>query len=563
MESTLVGWDWLVIAVYFGAIGGIAWWTSRRNTNTQEYFLAGRNIGFFAIGCSLLASNVGSEHIVGLAGQGATTGMAMAHWELHAWIIVLLAYFFVPFYYRSGVFTVPEFLEKRFDTRCRWVLSLVSLLAYILTKVSVTVYAGALVFQTLLPDAFGSPQGAFWAGALGTVVITGIYTVFGGMRAVVYTESLQTIVFLVGSSVVTFIGLSQLGGWNELRETLQPHAAQFAFWRPLSDPDFPWLGIMIASPIVGVWYWCTDQYIVQRTLIGKDLATARRGALFGGLLKIAPVFIFLVPGMIGFALHEKGLISMPLIPDGEKMVFNGDQVFPTLVTTLLPAGLRGLVVACLLAALMSSLASLFNSAATLFTVDIYEKIFPGRPEKHLVFVGRMATCVVVGLGVLWIPVMARVSGGGLYQYLQSVQGYLAPPITAVFLLGLGWGRINRQGALWGLSAGFLLGLTKLTIQAFFGVSKINEYPLLTAIGDFNFLYATGILFAVSMAITTGVSLIYPAPDKKKIQGLTYASVREVAADELKASWDLGNRILTTVILLLVASIYLYFSFWLR
>jgi len=252
-----------------------------------------------------------------------------------------------------------------------------------------------------------------------------------------------------------------------------------------------------------------------------------------------------------------------LIRAGEKMVFNGDQVFPTLVTSLLPAGLRGLVVACLLAALMSSLASLFNSAATLFTVDIYEKIFPGRPEKHLVFVGRMATCVVVGLGVLWIPVMARVSGGGLYQYLQSVQGYLAPPITAVFLLGLGWGRINRQGALWGLSAGFLLGVTKLTIQTVFGVSKINEYPLLTAIGDFNFLYATGILFAVSMGITTGVSLLYPAPDKKKIRGLTYASVREVAADELKASWDLGNRVLTTVILLLLASIYLYFSFWLR
>ncbi len=326
---------------------------------------------------------------------------------------------------------MPEFLERRFDSRCRWVLSLVSLTAYILTKVSVTVYAGALVFQTLLPDTFGSPQAAFWVGALTTVVLTGIYTVFGGMRAVIYTESMQTLIFIFGSSFITYFGLQKLGGWGELIVTLKPHADQLALWRPLSDPEFPWLGVMIASPIVGIWYWCTDQYIVQRTLAAKNLATARRGALFGGLLKVAPIFIFLIPGLIGFALHSKGLLAIPLKPGAEGgMIFNGDQVFPTLVTGLLPAGFRGLVVACLIAALMSSLASLFNSAATLFTVDIYEKLFPGRSQGHLVGVGRIATVVVTILGILWIPVMARVSGGGLYQYLQSVQGYLAPPITA-------------------------------------------------------------------------------------------------------------------------------------
>ncbi len=560
--QTLVTLDWIVIAGYFGVISLIAWWSSLRQNTTKDYFLAGRHVGFFAVGCSLLASNVGSEHIVGLAGQGATSGMAMAHWELHAWIMVLLAYFFVPFYYRSGVFTVPEFLEKRFNARARWILSLVSLTAYVLTKVSVTVYAGALVFQTLLPETFGSPEAAFWVGAVSTVVLTGLYTVFGGMRAVIYTEAMQTMIFIVGASMVTFFGLSALGGWGELKNILAENSAQFSLWRPLSDPEFPWLGVMIASPIIGIWYWCTDQYIVQRTLTAKDLATARRGALFGGLLKVAPVFIFLVPGMIGYALHSKGLIAIPMKEAAGSYVFNGDQVFPTLVTTMLPAGIRGLVVACLLAALMSSLASLFNSAATLFTVDMYEKLRPGRSEKHLVAVGRLATGVIVVLGILWIPVMARVSGGGLYQYLQSVQGYLAPPIAAVFLLGLTWRRINAHGAVWGLGCGFVLGMGKLTVQTFFGSGKMESPAFLAAVGDFNFLYATGLLFLVSIAIVIAFSLATAPPGEDKWRGLTYWSIREIAGEELRRSWDWGNKLLATVVIGLVLAVYLYFSFWL-
>jgi SSS family solute:Na+ symporter len=560
--QTLVTLDWIVIACYFSVIGLIAWWSSRRQNDTEDYFLAGRNVGFFAVGCSLLASNVGSEHIVGLAGQGATTGMAMAHWELHAWIMVLLAYFFVPFYYRSGVFTVPEFLEKRFNAKARWILSLVSLTAYVLTKVSVTVYAGALVFQTLLPDTFGSPEAAFWVGALCTVIITGIYTIFGGMRAVVYTEAMQTVIFIIGASMVTYFGLSLLGGWGELQATLKANAHQFALWRPLSDPEFPWLGVMIASPIIGIWYWCTDQYIVQRTLAAKDLATARRGALFGGILKVAPIFIFLVPGMIGYALHTKGLISIPMKEEAGTYVFNGDQVFPTLVTSMLPAGIRGLVVACLLAALMSSLASLFNSAATLFTVDMYEKLRPGKSQKHLVMVGRIATCVVVVLGILWIPVMARVSGGGLYQYLQSVQGYLAPPITAVFLLGLAWKRINAHGAVWGLGIGFILGMFKLTVQTFFGANKIAHPAILATIGDYNFLYATGLLFFISIVVILAASLLTAPPAEEKWRGLTYASVYAEAGEELRKTWDWGNKLLATLVIGIVLAVYGYFSFWL-
>lgn len=551
--------DWLIVAVYFCLLAGIAAWSSRRTQTTEDYFLAGRNLPWFVVGCSLLASNIGSEHIVGLAGNGATSGMAMAHWELHAWIMLLLAWVFVPFYYRSGVFTMPEFLERRFDSRSRWTLSIVSLVAYVMTKVSVTVYAGAIVFMTVLPDTFGSPENAFWVGAFATVLLTGIYTVVGGLRAVAYTEVAQTGVLLLGSAFITIFGLQQLGGWGELQSTLSVDTARFALWRPLSDPEFPWLGVMIASPIIGIWYWCTDQYIVQRTLAAKNLTEARRGAIWGGFLKVLPVMIFLVPGMIGYALHSRGVIQIPVGVDGE---VNGDMVFPTMVASLLPAGMRGFVVAGLLSALMSSLASLFNSCATLFTVDIYDKIRPGRSERELVRVGRLATAVVVILGVIWIPVMHLVSGGGLYQYLQSVQGYLAPPITATFLLGLFFARINGRGAFAGLTIGFFLGMLKLTIQAIDGTGAFGDSGILHAIGSYNFLYASGWLFLISIAIVIGVSLTAPRQNEEDIAGLTYGSVTSEQRAENRASWGTTELVASAVVLAMVIGVYLYFSFWL-
>lgn len=568
--SILTTLDWFVIGLYFAVIGVLAWWYGRHQKDSVDYFLAGRNAGFVTIGASIFTSNIGSEHIVGLAGQGAATGMAMAHWELQAWVLILLSGFFVPFYYKSGVQTIPEFLERRFNARARTLLSVVSLVAYVFTKVSVTVFAGAIVFQALLPDTFGSRDNAFWVGAFTTVILTGIYTVFGGMRAIMATAAPQAAIILIGSLVITLTGLSRLGagagvgaGWGELVSTASANAAQFALWRPLSDPDFPWLGVMIASPIIGIWYWCTDQYIVQRVLSAKDLQSARRGALFGGLLKVWPVLIFLVPGMIGWALHQKGLLALPMKMVDGVSVIDGDTVFPTLVTTLLPSGIRGLIVACLLAALMSSLASLFNSSASLFTIDIYEKLRPGQSERHLLTVGRIATAVVVVAGLLWIPVMKVISGGGLYQYLQSVQGYLAPPIAAVFLLGLFWKRLNGQGAVWALAGGFVLGMFKLTCQAFFGAGKLEAPAFLAAIGDFNFLYATGILFVASAILMIVGSLTSEPPADAQIKGLTYASIRELHGEEISRSWDTGNKVLSGLIVALVLGLYLYFSFWLN
>uniref|UniRef100_UPI0040495598 sodium:solute symporter n=1 Tax=Cephaloticoccus sp. TaxID=1985742 RepID=UPI0040495598 len=555
----MTGLDWLIIAGYFALLVVIVWWSSRKTDTTADYFLAGRNLSWFVVGCSLLASNIGSEHIVGLAGNGATSGMAMAHWELHAWIMLMLGWVFVPFYYRSGVFTMPEFLELRFDGRTRWVLSIVSLVAYVFTKVSVTVYAGAIVFQALLPDTFGSPENAFWIGALTTVILTGIYTILGGLRAVVYTEVAQTALLLAGSVFITLFGLSQLGGWDELKSTLAAESTRVALWRPLSDPDFPWLGVMIASPIIGIWYWCTDQYIVQRTLAAKSLRDARRGAIFGGFLKVLPVFVFLIPGMIGFALHQKGLLHIPLRTDGS---LNGDAVFPTMVTTLLPSGLRGIVVAGLLSALMSSLASLFNSCATLFTVDIYKRLKPGLTESALVRVGRLATGVVVVLGIVWIPVMKYISGGGLYQYLQSVQGYLAPPITAVFLLGLFVPRINARGAFTGLVVGFVLGLLKIALQAMAGGGALDSAGVLYAFGQINFLYYSGWLFLASVIIVVVASLTAPAPTAAQISGLTFSSITPEQAAENRASWGAAEVLASAGVLALVIGIYLYFSFWL-
>jgi len=426
----------------------------------------------------------------------------------------------------------------------------------------VTVYAGGMVFGALLPDTFGSPENAFWVGALATVILTGIYTVLGGLRAVVYTDTAQAFILIFGSIFITWFGLNKLGGWSELVEICSRNADGFALWRPNSDPDFPWLGILIASPIVGIWYWCTDQYIVQRTLAARSLKDARRGALWGAALKVSPVLIFLLPGLIGYALHQKGLISIPTkIVDGET-VLSGDQVFPVMVSTLLPVGLRGLVVGGLMAALMSSLSSLFNSCASLFTKDVYEKINPGASERRLVNVGRIATGVVVALGIVWIPVMPLISKGGLYKYLQSVQSYLAPPITAVFLLGLFFKRINSKGAIAGLAAGFVLGMGKLTIQALVGGETITGPEWLLFIGNYNFLFASGWLLGISVAIVVCVSLLTPPPDEKKIAGLTYATATAEDRAQNRASWNKWDVIASIAVLVVVLGLYLYFSFWL-
>ncbi|SNR70229.1 sodium:solute symporter [Lutibacter flavus] len=536
--KTLDTFDWISISIYFLILIGIVVWVVRKKqANTEDYFLAGRNVGWFVVGASIFASNIGSEHVVGLAGAGAGNKLPMLIYEIQAWVVLLLGWVFLPFYARSGVFTMPEFLEKRFDARSRWILSVFSIIAYVLTKISVTIYAGGIVVSALLGIDF-------WTGAIATVLLTGLYTVLGGMRAVVYTETLQAIILVIGAGALTFIGLQHVGGWESMKETVTPEYLNM--WRSASDPEFPWPALFITSTIVGVWYWCTDQYIVQRTLTAKNIKEGRRGTIFGALLKLLPVFLFLIPGVIAVTLKMRGELEYD----------SPDQAFPVLMSNLLPSGLRGLVAAGLLAALMSSLASVFNSVSTLFTVDIYKKLRPNESEKKLVRTGQIATVVVVIIGIIWIPIMANISGV-LYEYLQKVQSYIAPPITAVFLLGIFHKRINAQGAFVTLVVGFVVAAFRIVLELIKG--SLDTSSFLFKLGDMNFLTFGAWFFLFCIVLTIVVSLVTKAPTDEKVENLTFGTISEVEKIKNKSSYGLIDIIISVLVVALVVAVMIFFN----
>ncbi|MCQ0110022.1 sodium:solute symporter [Zhouia amylolytica] len=554
MQSYLETADWIVLGIYLLALIGVAVWVVlQKNKNTEDYFLAGRNVGWFVIGASIFASNIGSEHVVGLAGTGFESGMPMAHYELHAWIVLLLGWLFLPFYIRSGAFTMPEFLEKRFDSRSRWFLSVFSLVAYVLTKVSITIYAGGIVVSELL----GIP---FWYGAIGIVIFTGLYTVIGGMKAVIYTETLQTIVLILGSCIITYLGLQEVGGWSQLTETVRINSPEhFNMWRPMSDPDFPWTGLLFGGTIVGIWYWCTDQYIVQRTLAAHNLKVGRRGAIFGAYLKLLPIFIFLIPGIIAFALS----IQNPEIFGLEK----ADRAFPMLVTKLLPVGLKGLVAGGLMAALMSSLASVFNSCSTIFTIDIYKKLHPGKSERQLLSIGKIATAIIVLLGIIWIPIMQKIGGGVMYQYLQNVQSYIAPPVTAVFLLGITWKRVNSKAAITTLMVGLFLLILRLGSEIYFqqdilqfkSTGSHSASGILYGFASINFAHMAIFMFIFSVILCISITLLTNQPNYQLIKGLSFGTLSLEDKKITKSSYGTIDIILSIILVIIVISILSYFT----
>ena len=545
--------DWIVLGVFCLILIAVVIWVMRKkDDDTSDYFLAGRDATWIAIGASIFASNIGSEHLVGLAGAGASTGMAMAHWEMQGWLILMLGWFFVPFYARSRIFTMPEFLEKRYDAKSRSFLSIISLVSYVLTKVAVTVYAGGIVFQQVfgIESMFGIDF--FWISAIGLVVLTGIYTVFGGMKAVLYTSVIQTPVLLIGSMAVLVIGLMKLGGWSEMMEICRAVPvneygdSMTSLIRSGKDAEFPWTGVILGSAIIGFWYWCTDQYIVQRVLAGRDQKQSRRGTIFGAYLKVTPVFIFLIPGMIAYALNAKGIINLT----------NSDAAFPTLVGELLPMGFKGIVVGGILAALMSSLASLFNSSAFLFTVDFYKKYKPESSEKHLVTVGRIATAVIVILGILWIPVMKGM-GKVLYAYLQDVQSLLAPGIAAVFLLGVLSKKITRASGFVGLLIGFVLGMTRLALKIFQS-SLDTEGSIYQIFVAPNWLHYEIILFIIVIIAMIIVSMVTKTADPISIKGLYMGSATPEERALTRASWNKWDVINSAIIITIVIAFYSYF-----
>ena len=558
--------DWIVIGVFCCALIGIVLWVvSQKNDNSADYFLGGKDATWIAIGASIFASNIGSEHLIGLAGAGASSGMAMAHWEIQGWMILILGWVFVPFYTRSMVYTMPEFLERRYNTQSRTILSVISLISYVLTKVAVTVYAGGLVFQQVfgIEELWGIDF--FWIAAIGLVVITAIYTIFGGMKSVLYTSVLQTPILLLGSLIILVLGMKALGSWDQMLQLcdVKPNyegatGTMIHLMRSNSDPQYPWLGALIGSAVIGFWYWCTDQYIVQRVLSGKNERESRRGTIFGAYLKLLPVFLFLIPGMIAFALHQKYAGDggfLPLLADGTP---NADAAFPTLVAKILPAGVKGLVVCGILAALMSSLASLFNSSAMLFTIDFWKRLKPETSEKSLVRIGQTATVVIVILGILWIPIMRSV-GNVLYNYLQDVQSVLAPGIAAAFLLGICWKRATAKGGQWGLLSGIIIGLTRLGAKVYYSnATDAADNWFKAVFYDFNWLFFCGVMLIVCCLIVIIVSLCTEAPDQKKIQGLVFGTSTPEQIEATRKSWNHWDIIHTVIILGFTVAFYIYF-----
>ncbi|MCU0960691.1 MAG: sodium:solute symporter [Pirellulaceae bacterium] len=582
--TALSGLDWAVIGIYFAVLFGLAWWVILQNRDTaDDYFLAGRNLGWWIIGASIFASNIGSEHLVGLAGSGTTDGVAMAHYELHAWCLLVLGWLLVPFYMRSKVFTMPEFLERRFNPTSRWVLSVITLVAYVVTKIAVGIFAGGVVFAVLLPELQLGPLNSFWIGSILVIVLTGLYTVLGGLRAVAYTEAMQTLVLVLGSVLVTIFGLRELGGWGALRDICG--SEMFNLWKPLVpsgveatwapvresgrmawyfNDNYPWLSMLFCAPVIGLWYWCTDQYIVQRALGAPNEQQARRGAICAAWLKLLPVFIFIIPGMICFALAKSGqnAVIQQTILDGQGQIVRdqAQKAFPLLVSNVLPPGVRGIVVAGLLAALMSSLAGVFNASATLFTMDFYSRLRPGVSQHQLVWIGRMATTVMVLIGLAWIPVIQ--GGKGLYDYLQGVQAYLAPPIFVVFFLGVFWKRLNGAGCLAALIVGFLLGLFRLAIDT--PVKLIQDFhyaegSFLWIVNNMFFQYYSILILLVCAVVMIVVSLLTKAPDYAAISGLTLGTVTSEQRRESRASWGAADIFASLGVIAAILVAYLYFN----
>ena len=601
-SPTLSGLDWIMIALYFGLLLSVAWWVVRKSQDTAaDYFLAGRNLSWWIIGASIFASNIGSEHIVGLAGSGAKDGVAMAHYELHAWCLLMLGWVFVPFYMRSQVFTMPEFLERRFCVKSRYMLSIVSLITFVVSKIAVGIFAGGVVFSTLLPEVqfqVGTHVvNAFWIGSISVIVLTGLYTCLGGMRAVAYNDAVQTVVLIIGSFCLTAYGLWKLGGghfgagWTEMRHVcgsdmfnlwkpLVP-AGQEASWAPVLERNaagsivkqawyfngnFPWLGMAICAPVIGLWYWCTDQYIVQRALGAPNETGARRGSLFAAFLKLFPVYLFIIPGLICFALvHSDKVQGLEAL----KQNFDSQNAFPLMVKHLLPSGLRGIVVAGLLSALMGSLAGVFNACSTLFTVDIYQKWKPEATQSNIVRTGRIATIVMILIALAWIPVIEGAKG--LYGYLQAVQGYMAPPVFVVFFFGVFFKRLNAKGSLWAMIVGFALGIFRMAVDTpvtlgWNGYEDAAQtitkgYPhgsFLWIVNNINFQYFS-ILITIASAVTmVAVSYMTKEPDSKAIAGLTFGTASDSESEYTRESWNWKDVAASALVCFCIVFAYLYF-----
>ncbi|NXQ44559.1 SC5A9 protein, partial [Catharus fuscescens] len=531
--------DIVVVVLYFAFILAVGIWSSIRTSQGTigGYFLAGRSMTWLPIGASLMSSDVGSGSFMGLAGTAAAGGLAVGGFEWNAiWPLLALGWIFLPVYIAAGVVTMPEYLQKRFGgQRIQIYMSVLSLILYIFTRISVYIFAGALFIRTSLG----------WNLYLSTAVllaVTAVYTIVGGLTAVIYTDLIQTVIMVVGAFVLMFIGFEKVGWYEGLQEKYitaipkitvpnttchLPREDSFHLFRDPITGDLPWPGLVFGLTVVALWCWCTDQVMVQRALSAKNLSHAKGGSVFAGHLKTLPMFFIVMPGMISRALFpdEVGCVH----PEECKRICGAavgcsNIAYPKLVIELMPDGLRGLMIAVMMAALMSSLTSVFNSSSTLFVVDIWQRLRRKASEQELMIVGRVFILILVVISILWIPIVQSANSGKLFDYIQSIGSYLSPPITALFILAIFWKRVNEPGAFWGLMAGLAAGLARMIMEFAYSAPACGEVDRRPAVlKDVHYLYFALILCALTAIVIVIVSLCTAPIPEEKLDGLTWWS----------------------------------------
>lgn len=529
--------DGLIVIVYLIVVLSIAFYYSKGKDKTLvDYFLSGKDLGWIAIGISIFATNISSEHFIGLAGTGATRGLAVGQFELMAiFTLIVLGWFMAPIYIKSNILTVPEFLGKRFDGKVRKLFATLSIAIYLITKISVSLFAGGMLFYKL----FGLN---IYTSAIIIILITGIYTVIGGSNAVIKTNIVQGILLVFGAVILTVLGLNKVGGITGLTKALP--ADYFQMFKSINDPDFPWLGIIFGAPIIAFWYWCTDQYFIQKILSARSANDARRGSLLASILKILPLFILVLPGLIAVVLYPE---------------IKGDEAYPTLIAgNLLPAGIKGIVVAGLLAAIMSSLASVFNSTASIYTNDFYKPSHPEANERTYILVARVSTIAIVVIAIIFVPII-KLAGSHIYIYMQSAQAFISPPITAVFIFGIFMKRVNAKGALWTLIIGETIGVSRFIMELLIMNGWLeNEWFIYFA--GINFLYFAIYSFVLSSVLVVTISWM-----TSKSQNYFYNTIKEtlleVKGNLINRTPVLGNKtnlFISIVIVLIIISLW---SIW--
>uniref|UniRef100_A0A3B4Z662 Sodium/glucose cotransporter 1 n=1 Tax=Stegastes partitus TaxID=144197 RepID=A0A3B4Z662_9TELE len=526
--------DISVIVIYFLVVLGVGVWAMvRTNRSTVGgYFLAGRSMVWWPIGASLFASNIGSGHFVGIAGTAAAGGIAIGGFEWNALIVVvILGWLFVPIYIKAGVVTMPEYLKKRFGgSRIRIYLSVLSLFLYVFTKISADMFSGAIFINQAL-------KLNIYLAVVLLLLITALYTVTGGLAAVIYTDTLQTIIMVVGSFILMGFAFYEVGGYENFEDKYmtaipnitanisescyEPRGDSFHIFRDAITGDLPWPGLVFGLTIQATWYWCTDQVIVQRCLSAKNLSHVKAGCILCGYLKLLPMFLMVFPGMISRILYPD---VVACVDPKECLDHCGASVgctniaYPKLVVDLMPDGLRGLMLAVMLASLMSSLTSIFNSASTLFTMDIYTKVRPKAKERELMIAGRVFILALIGVSIAWIPVVQSAQSGQLFDYIQSITSYLTPPVAALFMLAIFCKRVNEIGAFVGLVIGLLIGLARMIAEFAFGTgSCVHPSNCPTIICGVHYLYFSIILFAISCIIILSVSVMTEPIDDKHVR----------------------------------------------